>query len=346
MVLLEGVLFRLVKAITAVLLAEVGICAVVFPKVTQVTELRVTIREWDVPTKSSKPYATIAAPDGSIWLTEETANKIGRINPKTGEFNEYSLTEDKNASPHGLAIDPNGSVWYAANSGGFIGKLEPNSGKVTVFKMPDPKAKDPDGLAIDSKGILWFTLPSANMVGKLDPVSGAITLKPVPTENARPNNILVLKQGVPVFSETGSSKIGFIAPDTLVISEYPLPPGSRSRRLAIAKDGNTLYFTDFVGGNLGKLDLSIGAMILYPSPSGPDANPYGLAITPDGMVWYTETGTQPNNIVRFNPQSSTFARAPIPFATGAVQYLTPSSDGLVYLTSIGVDKVGAVEVSK
>lgn len=339
-------MFRLVKAITTVLLAEVAICAVVVPRATEVAELRVTIREWDVPTKGAKPYATMAAPDGSIWFTEETTNKIGRMNPKTGEFKEYSLTEDNNAGPHGLAIDPNGSVWYTANSGGFIGKLEPNTGKVAVYKMPDPQAKDPDSLAIDSKGILWFTLPSANMVGKLDPVSGAITLKPVPTENARPNGILVLKQGVPVFSETGSSKIGFIAPNTLVISEYPLPPGSRSRRLAIAKDGNTLYFTDFVGGNLGRLDLSIGAMILYPSPSGPDSNPYGLTITPDGMVWYTETGTQPNNIVRFNPQSSTFARATIPFATGAVHYITATSDGLVYLTSSGVDKLGAVEVSK
>ena len=184
------------------------------------------------------------------------------------------------------------------------------------------------------------------MVGRLDPKSAVITLKPVPTENARPNGILVLKQGVPVFSEAGSSKVGFIAPATFGVSEFPLPPGSRSRRLAIAADGNTLYFTDFVGGNLGKLDLSIGALILYPSPGGPDSNPYGLAITPDGMVWYTETGTQPNILVRFDPQSSSFARATVPFATGGVHNITATSDGLVYLTSNGVDKLGAVEVSQ
>jgi len=336
----------LAKAITGVLLAEAAICPMLVPKATKVAELRATVREWDVPTKGAMPYAIAAAPDGTVWFTEEKANKIGRLNPKTGEFREYSLSEDKNVSPHGLAIDRNGSIWYAANSGGFIGKLEPSTSKVAVFQMPDPKAKDPDSLAFDSKGILWFTLPIANEVGKLDPTSGAITLKPVPTENARPSGILVLKHGVLAFSEAGSSKIGFIAPDTLVISEYPLPPGSRSRRLAIATDENTLYFTDFIGGNLGKLDLSIGALVLYPSPSGPDSNPYGLTITPDGMVWYTETGTQPNIIVRFDPISSTFARATIPFATSGIHNIIATSDGLVYLTSRGVDKLGVVEVSK
>ena len=336
----------LIEAIAGVLLAEAAMCPMLIPKATEVAELKATVRELDVPTKGAKPYATTVAPDGSVWFTEEMANKIGRVDPKTGVFREYSLTGEKNSRPRGLVIDSDGSIWYAANSAGFIGKLEPNTGKVTAFKMPDPKAKDPDSLTFDLRGILWFTLPTANMLGRLDSASGAITLKPVPTENARPNGILVLKHGSLVFSEAGSSKIGFIDPKTFVIHEYPLPPGSRSRRLAIAADENTLYFTDFSGGNLGKLDLSVGATVLLPSPGGPDSNPYGLTLTPDGMVWYTETGAQPNNIVRFDPRFSKFASAPIPFATGAVHDVTATRDGQVYLTSSGVDKLGAVEVSK
>lgn len=341
---MESALSLLVTLITGVLLAEAAVGPMAIPKTAEVAELKASIREWDVPTKGAKPYATTVTPDGLIWFTEEMANKIGRLNPKTGEFKEYPLTEDKNAGPHGLAPDRDGNIWYAANSGGFIGKLEPRTGKVTVFKMADPKAKDPDSLAFDSKGILWFTLPMANMVGRLDPASGEIIVKTVPTENARPNGILILKRGLPVFSETGRSKIGFIVPDTFAIREFPLPPGSRSRHLAIAADENTLYFTDFVGGNLGKLDTSIGALVLFPSPSGPDSNPYGLSITPDGMVWYTETGTQPNNIIRFDPKSFTFARAPIPFATGVVHNMTATPEGRVYI--VGIDKIGAVEVAK
>jgi virginiamycin B lyase len=343
---MEDALSLLLKIIAAVLLAEAAVWPLVGSKTAEVAELKATIHEWNVPTKDAKPYATVSTPDGSIWFTEEMANKIGCLNPKTGEFKEYPLTENTSASPHSIAADHDGSIWYTASSGGFIGKLEPRTGKVIVFKMPDPKAKDPDSLAIDSKGTLWFTLPISNMIGRLDPASGEITLKAVPTENARPNGILVLKRGLPVFSEAGSSKIGFVFPDTFAIREFPLPPGSRSRRLAIAADENSLYFTDFVGGNLGRLDVSIGASVMFPSPSGPDSNPYGLTITPDGMVWYTETGTQPNNIIRFDPTSSTFARAPIPFATGSIHNITATPDSRVYLTSSGVDKIGVVEVLK
>jgi virginiamycin B lyase len=316
------------------------------PKTADVAELKATIRGWDVPTKGAKPYAAAVSPDGSIWFTEEVANQIGHLNPKTGEFKEYPLTDHKNVAPHGLAADQRGNIWFAASSGGFIGKLEPDSEKLIVFKMPDPKATDPESLAFDSKGIVWFTVQNANMVGKLDPASGAITLKQVPSQNARPTGILVLKRGTPMFAEPGAGKIGFIVPDTFDVHEFALPPGTRSRRLAIAPDENTLYFTDYTGGNLGKLDISIGAMVMFPTPGGSDSSPYGLTITPDGTVWYCETGIQPKNIIRFSPGSSTFSRAPIPFATGAVHSMASAPDGRVYFASSDVDKVGAVEVLK
>ena len=336
----------LARFFTTALLTGAAVSMLSVPKTAGVAELKATIRGWDVPTKGAKPYAAAVSPDGLIWFTEEVANQIGYLNPKTGEFKEYPLTDHKNVAPHGLVADQSGNIWFAASSGGFIGKLEPNTEKLIVFKMPDPKAADPESLAFDSKGILWFTVQNANMVGKLDPASGAITLKQVPSENARPTGILVLKQGTPMFAEPGAGKIGFIYPDTFDVHEFALPPGTRSRRLAIAPDQNTLYFTDYTGGNLGKLDISISAMVMFPTPGGADSSPYGLTITPDGTVWYCETGIQPKNIVRFNPGSSTFSRAPIPFATGVVHSMASAPDGRVYFASSDVDKVGAVEVPK
>jgi len=343
---MEGILRLLARFFTTALLTEAAISTLVASRTADVGELKATIREWQVPTKGAKPYATTASPDGSIWFSEELANKIGRLNPKTGEVKEYPLSDGKNVAPHGLVADQDGNIWFAASSGGFIGRLEPNGGKVIVFKMPDPKATDPESLAFDSKGILWFTVQNANMVGKLDAASGAITLKQVPSQNARPTGILVLKRGTPMFAEPGAGKIGFIAPDKLDVHEFTLPPGTRSRRIAIAPDENTLYFTDYTGGNLGKLDISIGALVMFPTPGGSDSSPYGLTITPDGTVWYCETGIQPKNIIRFNPGSSTFSRAPIPFATGVVHSMASAPDGRIYFVNGEVDKVGAVDVTK
>lgn len=343
---MEGFLSLLARLFTAVLLTGTAISVLCAPRTADVPELRATIREWDVPTKGARPYSVAVGADGSIWFTEEGANKIGHLDPKTGEFKEYPLTDEKNVAPHGLVADQYGNIWFAASSGGFIGKLEPKAGKVTVFKMPDPKATDPESLAFDSKGTLWFTVQKANMVGKLEPASGAITLKQVPSQNARPTGILVLKRGIPMFAESGVGKIGSVIPDSFTLHEFPLPQGTRARRIAVAQNDNTLYFTDFVSGNLGTLDVSLGALYMLPTPGGSEAAPYGLTVASDGTVWYCETGVEPNNIIRYKPGPYTFSSAPIPFATGAVQSMVAAPDGRIYFVSSDVDKIGAVEIPK
>jgi virginiamycin B lyase len=100
----------------------------------EVRELKVTIREWDVPTKGAHPHDPAVGPDGALWFTEQMANKLGRLDPATGTFKEYSLIAGKNSGPHGLVADKDGNIWYTANFGGYIGKLDPRTGKVTEYK--------------------------------------------------------------------------------------------------------------------------------------------------------------------------------------------------------------------
>jgi len=311
---------------------------------TPAADLKVTIREWPVPTKGAHPHDPAVGPDGSLWFTEQMVNKIGRLNPSTGEFKEYPLATDKNSGPHGLVADHDGNIWFTANFAGYIGKLDPRTGEVAEFKMINPNADDPHSLVFDSHGILWFTVQGGNMVGKLDPSAGRIILKEVPTESALPYGIQVTSKGVPVFCELGTNKMASIDPNTMDIREYTLPVSARPRRLAIAAD-DTVYFTDFKSGNLGRLNLSTGQVKFYPSPGGPDSNPYGIAITPDGMVWYSESGVNPNTIVRFDPQTETFARTNIPSGGGVVRNMAATSDGRVYIACSGVDKVGVVQAA-
>jgi virginiamycin B lyase len=310
-----------------------------------VTDLQVTIREWDVPTKGAHPHDPAVGPDGALWFTEQMTNKLGRLDPNTGEFKEYPLTEDKNSGPHGLVADHEGNIWFTANFGGYIGKLDPRTGKITEYKMPSEKADDPHTAVFDAHGILWFTVQGGNMVGRLNPATGKIELKEVPTESALPYGIQINSKGVPVFCELGTNKMASIDPATLKISEYVLPESARPRRLAIAPD-DTVYFTDFKSGHLGELNTTTGAVKMYASPGGAESNPYGITITPDGMIWYSESGVKPNTIVRFNPKAETFARANIPSGGGVVRNMVATSDGRVYIACSGVDKVGVVEPAK
>ena len=304
-------------------------------------ELKVTIKEWAVPTKGAHPHDPAVGADGALWFTEQMANKIGRLDPKTGEFKEYPL-KVTNSGPHGLVEDSSGNIWFTANFAGYIGKLDPRTGEVAAYKMPVEKADDPHSLVFDGNGILWFTLQGANMVGRLDPKSGKIELKEVPTESALPYGIQINSKGVPFFCELGTHKIASIDPKAMGIHDYDLPAEVRPRRLAIdAQD--RVYFSDFKSGHLGRLDAKTSAVKLWDSPGGAESNPYGIAITPDGMVWYSESGVKPNTMVRFDPRTETFLKADIPSGGGVVRNMAASKDGRVYIACSGVDKVGVVQ---
>ena len=307
-------------------------------------ELIVTIHEWDVPTKGAHPHDPAVGPDGALWFTEQMANKLGRLDPKSGAFKEYALKVE-DSGPHGLVADRDGNIWFTGNFKWYIGKLDPRTGAVTEFKIPDPKGEDPHTAVFDSQGTLWFTLQVANMVGRLDPRTGKIELKKVPTENSHPYGIAINSKGLPIFCEFATNKMAKIDPQSMEITEYKLPEGVRPRRMAIDA-GDLVYFTDYNEGHLGRLDMTSGAVKMWASPGGAKSAPYGIAITPDGMVWYSESGVKPNTIVRFDPKMESLARANIPSGGGTVRNMAATSDGRVYIACSGVNKVGVVEPAR
>ena len=311
---------------------------------TEVGELKVTIREWDVPTKGAHPHDPAVGQDGALWFTEQMQNKLGRVDPKTGVFKEYVL-KIADSGPHGLVADATGNIWFTGNAKGYIGKLDPRSGAVTEYKMPDAKAEDPHTAVFDARGILWFTVQVGNMVGRLDPQTGKIDLKKMPMADARPYGIAINSKGIPFFCEFGTNKMAKIDPQTMAITEYKLPEGTRPRRMAIDA-ADQVYFTDFQGGNLGRLDPESGAVKMWPTPGGARSAPYGIAITKDGLVWYSESGVKPNTLIQFDPKTERFARATIPSGGGTVRNMAATADGRVYIACSGVNKVGVVERSR
>ena len=309
-----------------------------------VADLSVKIREWDIPSKGGHPHDPAVGPDGSLWFTEQMVSKLGRLDPATGEIKEYPL-KGKNDGPHGLVADREGNIWYTGNFAAHIGKLNPRTGEVTQYKMPDARAEDPHTAVFDAQGMLWFTVQVGNMVGRLDPKTGKIELHDAPSADARPYGIQINGKGIPFFCEFGTNKLAKIDPKTMHITEYPVAKGARPRRLAIAAD-DQVYFTDYEGGNLGRLDPESGGVKMWPSPGGAKSAPYGIVITPDSMVWYSESGVTPNTLIRFDPRTEEFARTTIPSGGGTVRNMAATSDGRIYLACSGVNKVGVVEPAR
>ncbi|MGB2603665.1 MAG: hypothetical protein WBC78_08725 [Candidatus Sulfotelmatobacter sp.] len=312
--------------------------------------LNVRIQEYEVPTPKSRPHDPALAPDGSLWYTGQGANKLGRLDPKTGEFKEYAL-KTPGSGPHGLVADKNGDIWFTAISGGYIGKLDPKTGEIAEFRPGDGTKDgtkiDPHTPVFDHDGILWFTNEETNYIGRLDPATGKITLTKVPTPHAVPYGIVILQNNTPFFCEFGTNKLASIDPGTMKIREYTLPAaGARPRRIALAPDG-TVYYTDYARGFLGHFDPSPGTLLKeWPSPEGWESEPYGIAIMKDGEVWYSESGVKPNTLVRFDPKSESFSTQAIPSGGGVVRNMVATPDGRLYLACSGVNKVAVVNLNK
>src|ERR1700716_2341799 len=84
---------------------------------------RVSILEFDVPTAHARPHAPAVAPDGARWVTEQVANKRGRVDPRTGEFQEFPLPT-AGSGPHGVVADRAGDISFTGNSKGDIGAVD------------------------------------------------------------------------------------------------------------------------------------------------------------------------------------------------------------------------------
>jgi virginiamycin B lyase len=303
----------------------------------------VQIKEWTLPTPNSLPHDPAIGRDGSLWYTGMQSNTLGRLDPKTGVIKEYPL-KTPNSGPHGLTADKEGNIWFTANLKGYIGKLEPQTGKVTEYPMPDPAARDPHSLVFDGAGLLWFTVQEGNFVGRFDPRTGAVTLKQSPTPGSRPYGIAMSGNGIPFFCEFGTNKLSSVDPDTMKIKEYVLPENTRPRRLVFVEDA--IYFSDYAGGHIGRLDPKTGRVEEWPSPGGPASKPYAVSATPDGSVWYSESGVEPNTIAKFDPRSGRFARWPIPSGGGVVRNMVVTPEGNLYIACSGMNKVGVVTVQK
>ena len=179
--------------------------------------VNVRFKTWNTPTPGSRPHDPLATPDGSIWWAGQFANKLGRLNPETGEMKEYPIPIK--AGPHGLINDKDGNIWYAGNFGGHIGKLDVKTGEFKYYNLPAP-AKDPHTPLFDKNGILWFSVQNGGVMGRLDPKTGDIKLfTPVGAPGQQPYALRFLSDGrQPWFSYFGSNKIATINPDTLELT--------------------------------------------------------------------------------------------------------------------------------
>jgi hypothetical protein len=120
----------------------------------------------------------VTGPDGMLWFTELTANKIGRFDPGApsagcgiGTFMEEISTPTAGSFPHDITVGPDGYIWYVEYLGNKIARVAPWSpAEATEFSIPTSSSQ-PYRLTTGPDGNIWFVEYLGSKIGKLHVLS-------------------------------------------------------------------------------------------------------------------------------------------------------------------------------
>jgi virginiamycin B lyase len=233
----------------------------------------------------SGPLAIAAADDGSIWLTEDHAGKIGRYRPNaiTHPILEWTVGAAKH--PVSICAGPDGNMWFVESVGNAVGRMTP-TGVLTEFPVPTASAL-PQGIALGADGHLWFTEANAGKIGRIG-ATGVITEYDVPSgATSHPTGITLGPDGNLWFTERGADRIGRITRSrfgSVTIAEFPAQ-AILPNNIATGPD-DALWFTTN-GARLGRISTS-GDVVTYNMLVSVTA----IGASSDGGLWFSEPSEQ------------------------------------------------------
>jgi virginiamycin B lyase len=270
------------------------------------------LREWPVEWQG-RPRDPDVAADGRVWFVGQTGNYIAVFDPRGETFRRYELEE--RTLPHNLVVGRDGGIWYAGNGNARIGRLDPATGESRIFPMPDPAARDPHTLLEARDGSIWFTVQIGGFIGRLDTKTGEARLVKAGPERSRPYGIDFDSRGRAWVNLFGTHLIAVVDPATFTVREVATPRESaRTRRIAVTAD-DAVWYVDYAGGRLGRIDPGSGEIREWIVPGGEIAQPYALVADDRGRLWFSETNPAAPRLVGFDPKRGEFL-APTPVSAG------------------------------
>ncbi|HEX7251896.1 MAG TPA: Virginiamycin B lyase, partial [Thermoanaerobaculia bacterium] len=173
-------------------------------------------------------FSIAVGPDGNIWLTDFTGNKIGRLTP-AGVYTAFSVPT-ANAGPRFITNGPDGNLWFTEFNLRQIGRITP-AGVIAEFAVPGSSIPTTlDAIVAGPDGNIWFAdgaFTQNTQVGRIAPDGTGVTEFPIGGSMVN-GQIAAGPDGNVWFSDHGEStvnRIGKITTDG-VVTVYMLPsPG-------------------------------------------------------------------------------------------------------------------------
>ena len=205
---------------------------------------------WPVPDIGPARIATLRTSNGNVWATRQTAQRVLKLDSKSGKIAEYPVP--RGSSPFGLVAAANDSVWYSAEIGNVVVKLNPVTGELTPHEVPTERS-DLHDLSIDAEGNLWAAAAETGKLVQIHASTGKATEYAPPNSDSGPYSVDVdTKRNVVWFSEIFIDRIARFDASAKSFVEFSLPSADLDVRHVLvdrAHPGRIWW----VGGRSGKI---------------------------------------------------------------------------------------------
>jgi streptogramin lyase len=226
------------------------------------------------PTLSSNATLITTGPDGNLWFTENSANKIGELTT-TGSLTEYTIPTT-NSGPTGITAAPDGNLWFTENNVNQIGRITP-AGSFAEFSTSITFGK-PDGITAGEDGNVWFTDDNGNAIYQITP-AGAISPYNISGGSSPVVGITTGPDGNLWYTES-VTRIGRLHIHTS--TDYSI--SGVATYITAGSDGN-LWFTEGNANKIGRITTT-GTVTEFGTGISL-GHPFGITASPDGNVWFT-----------------------------------------------------------
>ncbi|HEY4372125.1 MAG TPA: carboxypeptidase regulatory-like domain-containing protein [Burkholderiales bacterium] len=241
---------------------------------------RVLITEYDLPRKNIAPHDVLLDAQGRVWYADFVANILGRMDPATGSVKEYPYPLIKPGFPTGalgMEADRDGNWWFAPVFQSGLVKFDIKTEKFDIYRLQSELDGDaaqqtmvaPRMAQVDGK--VWANEGSKQSVLRLD---------------------------------LATRKFERIDPFKTIAA-----PGSHFPYGLVTDAGNNLYFMDFAGEALIRVDAKTTKTTIYPTPT-PRSRPRRGMIDERGRIWFAEYAA--NKVAMFDTREEEFKEWAVP----------------------------------
>src|SRR3989440_1264987 len=217
---------------------------------------RVVITEYDLPRRPLMPHDVIVDGDGIVWYSQFDQQFLGRFDPKTLTHAEFAIPVQRPDFPKGtldLEVDPEGNLWLSHMFQSGIVKFDKKSERFQAFPLPKDVVNENS---------------QQSMVG--------------PQRWTVDRKVWLNDAGIP-----GLHRLDMTTGKFETWKPYQNMKGPHSVYGIYADSKNNIFFMDFGGENVGKIEAATGKLTLFPTPT-PRSRPRRGRMDDQDRVWFAQ----------------------------------------------------------